>query len=86
MTTSEVLSSVTLFVNLQGMRESKQLPCARSDYLFDHRSSSSSTTTWRRGRLIGRSLLLCIYVHSQFHFTSNKENMSSCGWIIHEAN
>ncbi len=48
-----------------------QLPCARSDSLRDHKSRSSnmSTTTWRKGRLIRGSLLLCICVHPQFHFT-----------------
>ncbi len=48
-----------------------QLPCARSDSLRDHKSRSSnmSTTTWRKGRSIRGSLLLCVCVHPQFHFT-----------------
>ncbi len=48
-----------------------KLPCARSDALRDQKSTSNSrsTTTWRRGRLIRGSLLLCVCVLSQFHFT-----------------
>ncbi len=48
-----------------------QLPCARSDSLRDHKSRSSnmSTTTWRKGRSIRGSLLPCVCVHPQFHFT-----------------
>jgi hypothetical protein len=49
-----------------------QLPCASSDSLLHHnssRGSSSSPTTWRRGKSISRSLLLRVCVHPQFDFT-----------------
>jgi hypothetical protein len=50
-----------------------QMPYARSHSFFDHKSSSSScTTTWRRGRSTWRSLLLRVCVHPQFHFTKKK--------------
>jgi hypothetical protein len=40
-----------------------QLPCARPDSFLDQKSSSSSTTPWRRGRSTRRSLLLHVCVH-----------------------
>jgi hypothetical protein len=56
-----------------------QLPYARSHSFFDHKSSSSSssTATWRRGRSTRRSLLLRVCVHTQFHFTK-KNNFFCC--------
>ncbi len=48
-----------------------QLPCARSNSLHDHKSSSGnmSSTMWKKGRSLKGSLLVCVYVHLQFHFT-----------------
>jgi hypothetical protein len=49
-----------------------KLPCTTFDSLLDHKSSSSSnssTTTWRRGRLLRKSLQLRVCVHPQFYFT-----------------
>jgi hypothetical protein len=55
-----------------------ELPYARSHSFFDHEmSSSSSTTTWRRGRSTRRSLLLRVCVHTQFHFIK-KNNFFCC--------
>jgi hypothetical protein len=55
-----------------------ELPYARSHSFLDHEmSSSSSTTTWRRGRSTRRSLLLRVCVHTQFHFIK-KNNFFCC--------
>ncbi len=45
-----------------------RLPCARSNSFLDHKSSSSSTTTWITGRSTRRSLSLRVCVHPQLHF------------------
>jgi hypothetical protein len=45
-----------------------RLPCARSNAFLDHKSSSSSTTTWITERSTRRSLLLRVCVHPQLHF------------------
>ncbi len=52
-----------------------ELPYARSHSFFDHKISSSSSTT--RGRSTRRSLLLRVCVHTQFHFIK-KNNFFCC--------
>jgi hypothetical protein len=49
----------------------QHLQCARFCSFVDHKSSSSSTTTWRRGRSTKKSLLLR-GVQPQFHFTQQQ--------------
>jgi hypothetical protein len=48
--------------------QQEQLPCARSNYFLNHKSSCS-TTSCRRGRCTRRNLLLGVCVHPLFHFT-----------------
>jgi hypothetical protein len=46
-----------------------QCPCAKSNSFEAHKSSSSSTTAWRRERSTRRSLLLRACVHPRSQFT-----------------
>ncbi len=48
--------------------QQEQLPCARSNYFLNHKTSCS-TTSCRRGRCTRRNLLLRVCVHPLFHFT-----------------
>jgi hypothetical protein len=45
--------------------QQEQLPCARSNYFLNHKSSCS-TTSCRRGRCTRRNLLLGVCVHPLF--------------------
>ncbi len=46
--------------------------CTGCNLSWDH-NTSTSTTTWEKGGLIRRSLLLCVRVHPQLHCTHHQQ-------------